>query len=169
MDRNASGLGVAILAEPTLAWRDGDTGDCIRSRGVEFRLATDAALVPQLVFASINFSYALDATRLKASDIVEKSSGFGVSTAVAYRFSDAFFLGAEARYDRAHEGIGLGTLQGEALFLGPTLFWKPSDKISITAAWSTQVWGRDRSDQSTGIDLNNFERHEAKIKVAVPF
>jgi hypothetical protein len=129
----------------------------------------DKALVPQRVFASLNLSYTVDATRVKDIDGVEKTSGFGLSSALAYRVSDTFFLGAEARYNRAHEGLGLGTLQGEALFVGPTLFWKPNEKLSVTAAWSTQVWGKDRSDPAARFDLDNFERHEAKVKVAVPF
>jgi hypothetical protein len=169
MDRNASGLGIAFLAEPSPAWRDGDTGGKISNRGVEFGLAMDAALVPQRVFASLNVSYGLDATRVQDVDGVERASGLGLSSAIAYRFSDAFFLGAEARYNRAYEGLGLDTLQGEALFLGPTLFWKPNDRLSVTATCSTQICGRDLIDPAARFDLNNFERHEAKIKVAGPF
>lgn len=166
LDRNRYGLGFALLAEPTFGWRDGETGDAVSSRGVEFRAAFDWALVPQRLFAGANIVYGLGSSRNHGQ--TEESSDLSGSAALAYRFSETFFLGAEARYARAYDGLGLSSFQGEAVFLGPALFIKPSDKVSITLTWSPQVWGRD--DGGTGhLDLVNFERQQAKLKVAVPF
>ncbi len=166
LDRNRHGLGFALLAEPTFGWRDGETGDSVSSRGVEFRAAFDWALVPQRLFAGVNLAFGLESTR--RDGLTEEGSDLSGSAAFAYRFSDAFFLGAEARYVRAYDGLGLGSFLGEAVFFGPALFVKPNDKVSITLTWSPQVWGRDDGG-SSHLDLINFERHEGKLKVAMPF
>ncbi len=166
LDRSKSGLGIALLAEPNIAWLDGETGSRVRGRGVEFRAAFDWALRPERLFAGVNIAYGLD-TATQAG-VTERSSGVVVSSALSYRFRDAFFVGAEARYERAYEGLGLDRLQGEALFIGPTMFFKPSEKIGVTLSWSPQVWGRE-ADAGRHLDLTSFERHQAKLKVAIPF
>lgn len=166
LDRNRDGIGFALLAEPAAGWRDGETGHSVSSRGVEFRAAVDWALVPQRLFAGVNLAYALEASR--HDGLTEDTSDLSASAALAYRCSDAFFVGAEARYARVYDGLGLGSLLGEAVFLGPALFVKPNDKVSITLTWSPQVWGRDNGG-SGNLDLVNFERHEGKLKVAIPF
>lgn len=166
LDRDRDGMGFALLAEPAVGWRDGETGDQVSSRGVEFRAAFDWALVPQRLFAGVNLAYGLESSR--HAGLTEEASDLSASAALAYRCSDAFFVGAEARYARAYDGLGLGSLLGEAAFLGPALFVKPNDRISITLTWSPQVWGRENGG-SGNLDLVNFERHESKLKVAIPF
>ena len=169
LDRNKTGLGVALLAEPTVGWIDGETGDDIRSRGSEFHIAADWAVVPAKLFASAQVVYGLD--RTTADGITAKSSDLTFIAAAAYRVTETFFLGAELRYIRSYEGLGLDALQGEAIYLGPTVFWQPNEKIAITATWSPQVWGRDATGagSASDLDLTNFERHQAKLKVAIPF
>ncbi len=169
LDRNKGGLGLAILAEPFVVWTDGETGNDVHGRGVEVRVAADWALVPKTLYANVNAAYGL--SRVTDDGVTSEGSEVLVSGALAYRVTDTVFLGAELRYARAYEGLGLERLQGEAVYLGPTLFWQPDPKIAITATWSPQVWGRDvgGADGDNGLDLMNFERHQAKLKVAVPF
>ena len=73
-----------------------------------------------------------------------------------------FFLGGEARYQRRYEGIGLEELAGQALFVGPTAYFKLSKTSRLTLAWSSQVWGR-AAGSGSGLDLANFERHQARV------
>ena len=77
-------------------------------------------------------------------------------------------LGGEARYMRRYEGIGLGELAGQALFVGPTAYVQLSDRSRLTASWSTQVWGRSEVPGST-LDLVNFERHQARLVYGINF
>jgi hypothetical protein len=52
-----------------------------------------------------------------------------------------------------------GFFTGHALFVGPSLFVRVSDTISIKAAWSIQI-----PDESTGcLDLVNYERHQVLL------
>lgn len=79
------------------------------------------------------------------------------------------FVGAELRYLRSYSGLGLDRFEGQALFLGPTFHAKLSDNLSISAAFSTQIAGR--SDEASGrqLDLDNFSRHQAKLKLSYEF
>ena len=44
------------------------------------------------------------------------------------------FVGAEARYLRQYESLGFDAFAGQALFVGPNLFFKPSERWRVTAA-----------------------------------
>lgn len=167
LDRARNGIGLALLSEPGVSWTDGETGDSVRGRGAEFRVAADWAMAPGKLFANVNLAYGLE--RTKADGVTEDGSELLASGAVAYRLSDRLFVGAELRYIRAYDGLGLDDRLGEALYLGPTLFWQPTEKIAVTMTWSPQVWGRDKADPGSSLDLANFERHQGKLKVAIPF
>ena len=78
------------------------------------------------------------------------------------------FLGGELRYLRRYEGVDLAVLAGQALFLGPTLAVNVTDRLMLIAAYSTQIAGR-QAGMSGPLDLENFERHRAKLKAVVSF
>ena len=78
------------------------------------------------------------------------------------------FVGAEARYLRQYEGLDLKAFEGHALFIGPTLYVKVSDQISLSAAWDVQVAGKAH-EGSGQLDLENFEHHQAKLKLIAQF
>lgn len=173
LDRGKSGLGLAVLAEPFLTFGDtgsnSEAGSDVRGRGVEFRLAGDRALVPGSLYANVNLAYGLNRTTTDLA--TTDTSDLLVSGALTYRVSGKLFVGVEARYVRDHFGLALNELQGQALLVGPTLLWQPDPKIAITATGSPQVWGRDvgGGDGDSRFDTANFERHQGKLKVAVPF
>jgi hypothetical protein len=166
LDRNRHGLGIALVAEPTLGWRDGETGVSADTRGIELRAAADWAVIPRQLFAGINILYGLEAS--SQNGVTEEGSLLLGSAGLSYRVSDAFFLGAEARYMRTYEGLGLESLIGEAVFLGPAILLKPTDKITVTFTWQPQIWGKDPIGNGN-LDLLSFERHEAKLKLSMPF
>ena len=78
------------------------------------------------------------------------------------------FLGAEVRYFRAYEGLTLQHFRGEAVFVGPTLFAKLSEKLGITAAFSTQVAGHAVGVPGR-LDLDNFSHYQARLKIFYEF
>jgi len=107
-------------------------------------------------------------TALARRKSAEHSSNFGVSGALAFQAFPNVFLGAEVEYLRAYEGLTLQHFRGEAVFVGPTLFAKLTDHLSITAALSTQVSGHAVGVPGQ-LDLDNFSRHRARLKVFYEF
>jgi len=77
-------------------------------------------------------------------------------------------VGAEARYLRSYDGLGLDTHTGEALFVGPTFYAKFAERVWMSAAWNVQVAGRAVNDPAV-LDLVNFERHQAKLRFGYNF
>jgi len=77
-------------------------------------------------------------------------------------------IGGEARYLRKYEGFGLDVFAGHALFVGPTIFIKLSERSRLTAAWSFQVAGRSAAMPGS-LDLVNFERHQARLIYGIDF
>jgi hypothetical protein len=87
---------------------------------------------------------------------------------LAYQVSERVFIGVEARYLTAFAGAFLNDFSGHALFAGPNLLVKLSDTADLNIAWTPQIAGR-----ATGVparlDLDNFERHQLRVKLAVSF
>jgi hypothetical protein len=79
------------------------------------------------------------------------------------------FLGAEVRYVRAYEGLRLQRYEGQVLFVGPTLYAKLNDRLSISATFAAQVAGRSVESPGRSLDLDNFSRYQAKLKVSYEF
>jgi hypothetical protein len=98
----------------------------------------------------------------------ERSSNFGVSGALAFQAFPNVFFGAEVRYLRAYEGLTLQHFRGEAVFVGPTFYAKLTDHVIITAAFSSQVSGHAVGVPGR-LDLDNFSRHEARLRLVYDF
>lgn len=188
--KEGSPFGLTLSLEPTIGLFDTSTGEHARRTGIEARLALDGALVPSHLFGAVNLSYEAERVRplgfvavnaagkvVNAADLdvvgmiqapTRKESGLGLSAAITYQPIENYFIGAEARYRRAYEGLGLQTLAGQALFMGPTFFVNFGGERTLSFAWSSQVAGR--AEGSAGrLDLDNFSRHEAKIALRVGF
>ena len=188
--KEGSPFGLTLSIEPTIGLFDTSTGEHARRTGIETRLALDGALVPSHLFGAVNLSYEAERVRplgfvainaagkvVNAADLdvvgmiqapTRKESGLGLSAAITYQPIENYFIGAEARYRRAYEGLGLQTLAGQALFMGPTFFVNFGGEKTLSIAWSSQVAGK--AEGSPGrLDLENFSRHEAKIAIRVGF
>lgn len=77
-------------------------------------------------------------------------------------------IGAEARYMRSFDGLGLDRFTGNALFVGPTFYARFSEKIWMSAAWSAQIAGHAHNEIGS-LDLTNFERHRALLRFGYNF
>jgi hypothetical protein len=62
----------------------------------------------------------------------------------------------------------LNNYQGQAVFLGPSLFWQFADNAYLSAAFSWQVTGNVRGEAST-VNLVNFQRQQLKFKLVYEF
>jgi hypothetical protein len=175
VNREQHGFGLALSLEPQLGFVEDDSGQRGTRTALEARLSADTELVPDRVFAALNLSYEPERFRPKYSaepdgdpTQTERQSTFGVSGAVTFRLSPTFFAGGELRYLRKYDGLAFGSFEGEALYLGPTLYWQVADKVSLSAAWNAQVTGHAKG-QPGALDLDNFERHQARLKLKVSF
>jgi hypothetical protein len=78
------------------------------------------------------------------------------------------FVGAEARYLRQYDGLGLDPFAGQALFLGPTMFVRLSKTLAISGVWDIQVAGH-AVDVPGSLDLTNFTRYQALFRLEYNF
>jgi hypothetical protein len=168
LDRDVAPFGFTVAVETEANRIDDTSAAPARSYGSEVRLAFDREIVPGRVVAALNLSYQPEWTRLTGVGIVERESAVGAALAVMAQIRPAVFIGAEVRYLRTYEGIGLDALAGQALFVGPTAYVKLSESTRLTLAWSAQAWGRD-AGSTAALDLVHFERHQARLVYGVNF
>jgi len=155
--------------EPRWARVDALTGERVRSFGNEFKLFIDTVLVPERLYGALNFNYALGTQEgYGAESTWANSSGTSVSGAITYQLTDKIFVGAEGRWLTAFSGAFLDEQTGWGLFAGPTLLMKISDTAAFNLVWTPQVAGR-ASGVGGNLDLDNFERHQFRAKLATSF
>ena len=163
----ASRFGVTLSVEP--AWRriDETSGQRVSNFELETKLAIDTELVENRVYAGFNLLYEPEATRVEGA--WERESTLGVSGALAFRVAEGVLVGAEAGYFRHYDGLGFNTFTGDAVYLGPTLYVQLARKMFMTAAWSTQVFGREVENPGLALNLAEFSRHKARLRLAMEF
>jgi hypothetical protein len=172
LDRGPSSpLAITLSAEPEWHRIDETSGARVKNFGLELKVNADLELVQNRLYLGGNLLYEPEATRDPdgvGAGWVQESTG-GVSGALSYRIVPSVFIGAEAWYLRHYEGSWLNTFTGDAVYLGPTIYVQITRKIFMTAAWNTQVWGREVDNPGTALNLAEFSRHRAKLKLAVEF
>jgi hypothetical protein len=168
LDREKDPFGLTLAAESHVDRIDETTAAPVRKYGTEFTLAFDRELIPGLSVVALNLIYQPEWTRMVATGQTEQESTAGAALAVMAQMRPGLFLGGEARYFRKYEGIGLDDFAGQALFVGPTVFLKLTDRSRLTANWSFQAWGRS-AGSTAALDLVNFERHQARLVLGVNF
>ncbi len=168
IERRQAGIGLALRAEPHWSRIDDTSGQPVDQYGADLGLLLDQELVPDRIIAAFNLLYEPEATRARSTGAWSRNATAGVGSAVMARAFGSVFIGAEVRYLRAYDSLGLESFAGDALFVGPNFFFKPSAPLRITAAWSTQIAGRAVNDPGP-LDLTNFERHQVKLRIAYEF
>ena len=83
------------------------------------------------------------------------------------RVSPQFFVGAEARYLGSFTTIFPTREVGHAIYVGPTLLWKITDKVTFNTTFQPQVAGRSTANPGLRLDLDNFERVQFRAKLNV--
>jgi hypothetical protein len=91
-----------------------------------------------------------------------------VSAALAYQVMERVLVGIEARYLTEFSGAFLNEFSGHAVFVGPNLFLRISDYAALSFAWTPQLGGRGKGVPAS-LDLNNFERHQFRLKFSASF
>ena len=168
LDRDTAPLGLTFALESHADRIDEITAAAVRNYGTSFTLAFDRELIPNFAVAALNLIYQPEWTRLAGTGAAEQESTIGAAFAVMAQMRPGFLVGGEARYLRKYEGIALQEFNGEALFVGPTAYFKLSESSRLTLAWSFQAWGRS-ARSSAALDLADFERHQARLVFGVNF
>ena len=168
LDRDSAPFGLTFAVETHAERVDETTAARVRSYGTELVLAIERELIPNRVITTFNLVYQPEWTRFTASGAAEQGSVAGAAFGAMVRMRPDVLLGAEARYFRSYEGIGLEELAGQALFVGPTAYFQLSERSRLTASWSMQLWGRPAGSNGN-LDLVNFERHQARLVFGVNF
>jgi hypothetical protein len=168
LDRRSAPVGLTVGIRPGWARVDETGGEPVDSRGVGLLFSTDCELVPGWILSAFNITYDLAATRSHVTGGWTRDSSFGLSGAIAAQVVGGVFLGVEARYARAYEGLALDHFAGHALFIGPTAYARLSKSAWIAAGWNAQVAGRS-VEEPGAFDLMNFPRHEVVIRFGHAF
>ncbi len=169
LERGASSpLSVTLSAEPEWHRVDETSGEPVTSFGLETKINADLELIRNRMFLGVDLLYEPETTR-EGTGPWEKESTVGISAALAYRVVPRVTVGAEVWYLRHYDGIALDTFTGDAVFVGPNVYIQISPKVFMTAAWNTQVAGRDVDLPGAALNLSEFSRHRAKLKLAVEF
>jgi hypothetical protein len=166
---------LAATASVELRWAraDGTSGERVQAYSSEFKLFLDRPLAER-TYGAINLNYAPAIQRAaRDGSKWDRSSSTNVSAAVTRDYSrlvgadeDRLFLGVEARYLASFAGLAPRRLNGHGLFVGPTILYRVSDAIAVNAVWTPQLWGRAR-EVPRSLDLENFERHQFRLKLVV--
>jgi hypothetical protein len=167
-DRETAPFGMTFAVQHEASRIDDTSGAPARQYGTAFTLAFDREIVPDVAVAALNLSYQPEWTRFSGSAETEHDARIGAAFAVMAQFRPGILLGGEARYVRQYDGFGLDALSGQALFIGPTAYFQLSERSRLTVSWSTQAWGHT-SGLPAGLDLANFERHQARLVFGVNF
>lgn len=169
IERSATNpFALTLAVEPRLARIDAISGLYAPSLGAEFKAQIDAPVADRLYWAA-NANFATGRSRDPISLNWSSGSDTSLSTALTYELmADKLFLGAETRWQQTWRTGFFGSLDGQALFVGPTVAWKPNENVMLNAAFLPQVVGKARG-MSGPLDLDNFERANYRVKLAIAF
>ncbi len=160
-------LAVTLAVEPTIRRIDETTGARVRNFEFETTVNADIELLKNRLFAGFNLLYEPEVTQIPLGD-TQREAKFGGSAALSFRVASNVVIGAEAWYLRHYDAAGLTAFTGDTVLLGPTLFIQFTPKMFMTAAWNTQVWGREAAN-SLSLNFEEFQRNRAKLKFAYEF
>jgi hypothetical protein len=168
LDRAQAPFGLTLSVAPHWGLVDETSGVRTDHFGTEVQLLADRELKPDRLVGAVNLLFANDRARPLASDGVVLESLLGAGAALAVQITPDVWLGGEARYLRDYSGAALNAFSGQALYIGPTLYARLGKRAFMSVAWDVQVWG-GATTMPGALDLTNFERHQAKLRLGFEF
>jgi hypothetical protein len=159
---------LAVAVEPFYAFVDLGTGRRADGYGAAFKFLVDAVVVPDRLYWAFNAIWA----PVRSQDsfdrsVWQSSSESSLQTALTFQLSNTLFAGAELRHLAAYERTWFDNRAGYATYLGPTVFWKITDKVGFNATWQPQISGRSADNPGLRYDLDNFQRAQFRFKFEV--
>jgi hypothetical protein len=162
IDRGTSSLAVTGSIEPEFHSRDETSGAKVINYGLETRLEADIELIKNRLFFGSNLLYEPETTRADLG-AWQKESTWGVSAALAYQIVPKVVIGADLWYLQHYDGLAFNTFTGDAVYLGPTLYWQIASKVLVSAAFETQIAGHEVGATPANLDLTDFSRMRARL------
>jgi hypothetical protein len=167
----ASPLAITLSVEPEWRRTDETSGQRVTNFELELNVNADLELIQNRLYLGSNLLYEPEVTH--DPDHVgagwEKESTGGISAAISYRVTPPFFLGLEVWYLRHYDGVWFNNFTGDAIYLGPTFYYRFNSKTFISGAWNVQVSGHDVDIPGSTLNLSEFSRQRGKLKLAVEF
>jgi hypothetical protein len=161
---------ISVSIEPAWGRIDGATGLSSNSLGAAFKFFVDAVVVPDKLFWAANLVWAPQSSEdLNYPGHWVASSTTLASTALTYQVSSKLFMGVEVRFFSAFESAWPTNNTGNALYVGPTLLWRITDKVAFNTTYQPQVSGHAKGSPDPRLDLDNFQRAQFRAKFAVAF
>jgi hypothetical protein len=168
LDRERAPFALTLGAEPHWSRVDETSGEPVDNYGGELSIAADKELIKNRVFGALNLVYDPELTRSRLTGLWQREATLGFLASVTTQVRPGTFVGAEARYLRKYDALGLDPFAGQAWFLGPTMFIRFSKTLAISGAWGVQVAGH-ADDVPGSLDLTNFTRHQATFRLEYNF
>lgn len=161
LDRGALPLAVTLAIEPEFHNLDETSGVRVTNYGLETKLQADAELIKNRLYLGFNLLYEPETTSAELSSWNDEST-IGGSVALAWQIIPNVAIGADLWYLRHYDGLTFGTFTGDAVYLGPTLYWKIDRKMLLSAAWETQIAGHEVGVPGP-FDLTDFSQTRARL------
>lgn len=167
LNRETAPVGLTLHIEPSYRLHDETTGEPGHGIAAENKLILDQALLPGRLYGALNLIYDVEQFRPRGGTTARASTA-GLAAALTVQLTKGVFLGAELRHLRAFDGLALERPRGQATFAGPTLFWTITPALWLSASLNLQVAGAE-TGRSDGLDLANFNRLQARLKLGTEF
>jgi hypothetical protein len=168
LDREQSGIGLAIDAEPHWGRVDEMSGAPVDLYGVDLAVYADTELVKDRIIGVFNLLYQPEAERARVTGEWLRESTLGASVGLMMHVDRGMFFGAEARYLQRYDGLGVDQFAGHGLFVGPMMFAQLTEHWWMSAAISVQVAGRAIDDPAP-LDLTDFDRVQTRFRLGYSF
>jgi hypothetical protein len=160
-------LAVTLAVEPTIRRIDETSGERVRNYELETVVNADLEIMRNRLYAGFNLLYEPEFTKPAFGDSFHETTAGG-SAALSFRIVSNVVLGGEVWYLRHYDAANLTAFTGDAILLGPTLYIQFTPKSFMSAAWNTQVWGREIGSP-VSLNLSEFQRNRVKLKFAYEF
>jgi hypothetical protein len=168
LDRHSSPVGLTIHVEPVIASSDEASGLRARKYGSENKIIFDKEIISEKLFIAFNLFQEIEIAKERMAPAWERGTTVGTGVAATYQVYNGIFMGGEARYMRAYDRLKLETFKGDAVYLGPIIHSRVAEAAWISVAWNVLVGGGEKGS-SLKYDLNNFERHQIRVKAGFEF
>jgi hypothetical protein len=162
----SSPFAVTLAVEPEFHSLDETSGARVTNYGLETRLEADAELIKNRLFLGLNLLYEPETTQAAVGGW-DKESTLGASSALAFQIIPNVVVGVDLWYLRHYEGVAFNSFTGDAVYLGPTFYWKIAPKVLMSAAWEAQVAGHEVGVGA--LDLTDFARQRAMLLLEFEF
>jgi hypothetical protein len=154
---SASPVGMTLSLTPE--WRRINEGAISESYAVTAELLLDAEIIPGKFFTAFNLAYEPSVTRGEGA--WEHEDALEIGLAAAFALTDNLVVGGEIRHLSSGDR---GPFAAQALYVGPSVYYRFTKDFSLKFAWSEQI-----PSETGHLDLVNFERHQALLLLVKGF